>query len=305
MRAYLQVLSSAAGFARERCRKFWGGTPRSSRLPSWNGLFRKDRLVYLKHEKQELETFDLYLYGTLNNPRLLGQIVFEYGTLLNAFDRWENAKILDVGTGRSTLPDWMSFKGADAVEFEHPDQVEAKISGKFAMLNRCAAKKGRRKPTRIFGDMRKLPFSDSTFDLVTCFSVLEHLDTDMPSRRYVPYDEQRRRVAKALEEMVRVTKHGGAIYITSECCDFEKARTDAWRQSYYFKDGPAISSAWPVGDVRRLFYDDLKRMHCDTVGPNEFDPAELDRGENFWTFRGPYFSAFSVLVKKDDAGSGK
>ena len=40
----------------------------------------------------------------MNSPRLEGQIVFEYGTLLRALERWSGLRVLDVGTGRSTFP---------------------------------------------------------------------------------------------------------------------------------------------------------------------------------------------------------
>jgi len=42
-----------------------------------------------------------------------------------------------------------------------------------------------------------LPFADGAFDLVHCFSVIEHVDS----------------VAATIREMVRVTRRGGAIYV--------------------------------------------------------------------------------------------
>ena len=107
--------------------------------------------------------------------------------------------------------------------------------------------------------MRDLPFADNSFDLVTSLSVVEHLDTDLPARTFVPYDEQQRRLARVLDEMIRVTKPGGHLYVTSECCDFSRATTDRWKPAYYYDDGPALSGAWPVEDVPRLFYDYVVR----------------------------------------------
>src|SRR5262249_58987907 len=81
----------------------------------------------------------------------------------------------------------------------------------------------------VAGTRRDLPFASQTFDVVTCLSVIEHLDTELPGRVYVPYGEQRRRAARVLDEMVRVARPGGLLYLTSDCCDYSRASTDAWR----------------------------------------------------------------------------
>ncbi len=53
--------------------------------------------------------------------------------------------------------------------------------------------------------MRCLPFADASFELVTSLSVVEHLDTNLPDRVFVPYPEQQRRLSEVIEEMIRVT----------------------------------------------------------------------------------------------------
>ena len=122
-------------------------------------------------------------------------------------------------------------------------------------------------------------------------------DTDLPSRAYVPYEEQRRRLAIVLDEMVRVTKPGGLVYLTSECCDYEAATFDAWRSAYYYIEGPPLSAAWPVGEVPRLFYDYLGARNCPPFGIVAFDPASIAEAR-YQSFRGPFFSGFSVLAMK-------
>jgi SAM-dependent methyltransferase len=151
--------------------------------------------------------------------------------------------------------------------------------------------------TEVAGSMRDLPFADASFDLVTSLSVVEHLDTDLPARTFVPYDEQQRRLARVLDEMVRVTRPGGLVYLTSECCDFERATVDRWKQAYYYDEGPALSGAWPVQDVPRLFYEYLAARGCALTGGMQFDPAAIARPDH-WSWRGPYFSGFSVLARK-------
>src|SRR3954447_27055110 len=79
---------------------------------SANSLFTAAIPASLSRERSTLERFDVYLHEVMNSPRLQGQIVFEYGTLLRAVERWRGLRVLDVGTGRSTLPGWMSREGA-------------------------------------------------------------------------------------------------------------------------------------------------------------------------------------------------
>jgi hypothetical protein len=133
---------------------------------------------------------------------------------------------------------------------------------------------------------------------VTCLSVVEHLDTDVATRRFVPPEEQERRLDQTLRELVRVTRPGGHTYITTECCDYRRALTDAWRSAYYFEgDGPPISSAWPTDRLRALFPERLAQLGCVLEGPADFD-AERIKDPGTWTHRGEFFSAISLLARK-------
>src|SRR4029453_19032570 len=125
----------------------------------------------------------------------------------------------------------------------------------------------------------------------------EHLDTNLPERTFVPYQEQQRRLALVLDEMIRGARPGGHIYVTSVCCDYERATTDNWRGAYYYDDGPALSAAWPVQDVARLFYEYVVDRGCPLVGGREFAPDAIADRQG-WTSRGPYFSGFSLLARK-------
>jgi SAM-dependent methyltransferase len=260
-------------------------------------MFDATRLDAFRAEQQMLAGFDIYLFEVMHAARLRGQIVFEYGTLVRAVDRWKGLRVLDIGTGRSTLPRWMSAQGADVTTFDLAAPVE-RVSGGFQERMDSLVARRHRTVRSVAGTMRQLPFADGSFDLVTSLSVLEHLDTDLPGCAYVEYGEQRRRLEEALDEMVRVTAPGGHVYITSDCCDFSRATTDAWRNAYYYVEGPALSAAWPVDDVPALFYERLGGRGCALVGGCQFDPHAIAEPSH-WTFRGPFFSGFSVLARRN------
>jgi SAM-dependent methyltransferase len=289
----MRVVSRALGVISSRARP----APIRSHTPEpFNTMFDSSRLHAFSAEKQRLARFDTYLFEVMHAARLKGQIVFEYSTLVQAVGRWKGLRVLDIGTGRSTLPKWMSAQGADVTSFDLAAPVERPSRGFQERVDSFVASRHGIVRT-VAGTMRQLPFADNAFDLVTSLSVLEHLDTDLPGRAYVEYGEQRRRLAQTLDEMVRVTSPGGHVYITSDCCDFAHATSDAWRDAYYYVQGPALSGAWPVHDVPQIFYEYLGARGCALVGGCQFDPRAIAEPSH-WTFRGPFFSGFSVLARR-------
>jgi SAM-dependent methyltransferase len=267
------------------------------RAERWNGFFDRRLLSRLEAARRELGRFDASMFGVLNDKRLDGQLVFEYGTLVDWVQSWRGLRVLDVGTGRSTLPRWMTQQGARVVALDFPTPVERNAGGWLRRVDRWLAGPAVETPF-VGASMLALPFRNDTFDLVTCLSVVEHLDTDVATRRFVPPEEQERRLDQTLRELVRVTRPGGHTYITTECCDYRRALTDAWRSAYYFEgDGPPISSAWPTDRLRALFPERLAQLGCVLEGPADFD-AERIKDPGTWTHRGEFFSAISLLARK-------
>lgn len=99
----------------------------------------------------------------------------------------KSSKILDAGCGEGVLVEELIKEGYNAVGID---------------INYCSR-------FVIMGDIKNLPFSNESFDLVLCLDVLEHIN----------FNEQE----KAIKEIYRVIKHGGEVifslpnlaYITS------------------------------------------------------------------------------------------
>src|SRR5687768_4293330 len=94
------------------------------RAAAWNTVFRRSRLPQLSAAVDTLRGFDVSLNVVLTAPRLAGQIEFEYGTLVDWIPSWAGLRVLDIGTGRSTLPRWMASQGARVTTLEYPNPVE-------------------------------------------------------------------------------------------------------------------------------------------------------------------------------------
>lgn len=69
----------------------------------------------------------------------------------------------------------------------------------------------------IYGDIRKLPFKDNTFDVITCISTIEHIGLDNTIYTGTDYAQEKIEGGynEALEELLRVLiKEGGKLFIT-------------------------------------------------------------------------------------------
>ena len=62
----------------------------------------------------------------------------------------------------------------------------------------------------VVSDIRFLPFRDETFDLVSCLEVLEHVGEETNKNKNYDY---RRDVKRAVNELIRVTKKNGHIFV--------------------------------------------------------------------------------------------
>src|SRR5215831_13939640 len=133
----VRVMERAFGVLRARARR--APAPSARQVP-FNAMFHDALVEALAPEQHALEQFDLYLYDVMTSPRMRGQIVFEYGTLLRAVTSWPGLHVLDIDTGRSTCPQWMSSCGARVTTFDLAAPVEQIAGGFQARVDRLVAR---------------------------------------------------------------------------------------------------------------------------------------------------------------------
>ena len=97
--------------------------------------------------------------------------MFEYGTLVHAIPNWRHLRVLDVGTGRSTFPEWMTFQGARVTPLDLATPAEDRRGGFQERINDLVARRASHL-TGVAASMLCLPFPDGSFDTVTSLSVV-------------------------------------------------------------------------------------------------------------------------------------
>jgi ubiquinone/menaquinone biosynthesis C-methylase UbiE len=119
----------------------------------------------------------------------------------------DNPKILNLGCGTGIQTEIFSMFG-EVVSLDYSEDA----------LKFC----GIRKLDRLVrADAGKLPFSDASFDVVLCFDILEHIESD----------------AEAVSEIYRVLKNGGAAIISVPAFRFLWSSFDEvnWHKRRYRK----------------------------------------------------------------------
>jgi len=104
-----------------------------------------------------------------------------------------------------------------------------------------------------FADMRELPFRAEWFDEVACISTLEHIGKDNTIYSANPQwrESNRHDYIKAAEELYRVTKPGGRIYIT---VPYGKWTDFGYYQQFDADELEALVGAFPGAEITRHFF---------------------------------------------------
>jgi SAM-dependent methyltransferase len=101
---------------------------------------------------------------------------------------------------------------------------------------RLAAKTGADNVEWHLGDVYALPFADRAFDIVSCRFAFHHLQEP----------------ARALAEMVRVTRPGGRVVLCDAVCSDDPAKAAAFNAMEKFRDASTVEFR-PLAALRALF----------------------------------------------------
>ena len=252
-----------------------------------NTFIDKRELDYLSSQTQGLKAFDSNLNTRLSEAEIEGLKVWEYGKLLTSIDDFRGMRILDAGPGESTFCLYLKSLGADVVTIDYPQPFAPDKEG---FRNKCF----RSDVAVHFGTMTHMPYRDDSFDLVTCTSTIEHLDTDQKWKP-IPHDDFIDATLQTLSEMCRIIKPGGYLYITSDAYDPKRQKTDNWSLAFMFN---GIGAAYSVYDIEKIFVDTIEKGGLTFLNGHDYNPNLVVRDPQRCNYRGRYFTTFAILAQK-------
>ncbi|HYI81638.1 MAG TPA: methyltransferase domain-containing protein, partial [Acetobacteraceae bacterium] len=159
---------------------------------------------------------------------------------------------------------------------------------------------------RVDGSMLDMPFSDFSFDLVTCISAIEHLDgnpamheRDPEAYPMLSYEQYVQRTGEAVRELARVVRPGGHLYLTTDVFLPDLQHTDAWAKG---RPGP-IRSAYRFETLEDTFLPAVAGAGLELVGTPDFRRALLEGSADRSSYRGRYFTTFALVARRPPAAA--
>jgi len=146
---------------------------------------------------------------------------FEYTTVLNELKIHGGEEILDIGGYWSCFPLFMAKKGArvTVLDIDKRAQLQKKYARRVGLQHLLNDKSFK----VIMQDARRMEFPDSSFDFVTCVSVIEHIPRDGD--------------IETMKEIERVLRPGGRVFISVPYKQkYVEGRWGRWFQRYYDYD---------------------------------------------------------------------
>ncbi|MFC1558573.1 class I SAM-dependent methyltransferase [candidate division KSB1 bacterium] len=245
----------------------------------YNKLFNSQELPIMKHIIKEIRNYDFYLKSYLVAHN--GIKAWEYGMLLTSCDSLKDLEILDIGPGPGTFHLLMQEKrGAKVTCLELNTPV---CHSTFDELKRRSEPLGVKIQD---GTMTDMTFADETFDFITCISTIEHLHINPDTKDYIPYTEFSEKTHKGLNEMCRVLKKGGRLFLT----------TDAYIPELSEREIPEI---YNFSDIQDVFIKILTGGGMEFIGKHDYDSEKLKNSPHYSNYRGRYCTTFSCyMIKK-------
>ena len=254
---------------------------------SVNTFIDKREIDSMAARTQAVKEFDSYLNARLSEAEIEGLKIWEYGKLLASISDFRGLRVLDAGPGDSTFCLYLKSLGADVVTIDYPQPFAPDKEG---FREKCFCSN----VAVHFGSMTNMPYKDNTFDLLTCTSTIEHLDTNQKWKP-IPHDEFIEATFRTLAEMCRIIRPGGYLYITSDAYDPERQKTDNWNLSFMYN---GVGAAYNIYEIGKIFVDTIEKAGLTFVNGHNYNPKLVVRDSQRCNYRGRYFTTFAVLAQK-------
>lgn len=249
---------------------FWV-KPGSKRKIKANKMYDLDDFPILRKTSYRLGKVDPVWFPRLFEPTTLGIRTWEYGLLLDG-TTFRKKTVLDVGSGNSRLPLYLSKLGALVTMLDMENPLEPTVIKRDKNLK------------FVLGDMTKLRFSDNKFDRVICISAIEHVDMKLGG--FYSEDDYIKRALQSIKEMIRVTKVGGMFYLTTDFY-LPEQKTDNWVGSV---DQIRGAFPWRVVD---LFVKEIEKSGVKLAGDLDIDEKTLRSSKKRANYRGRLFTTIA------------
>jgi SAM-dependent methyltransferase len=265
-----------------------------------NTLFSRREVQRLMGHVQRLASSDPRLLARLSDPRIEGIRGWEYGVLLGALLPLEGRgewSALDVGSGNSTFPHYLVASGnvATLTTLDLPEAYESRDEDVVRRDQQLGIR-------RAHGSMLEIPFDDASFDLVTSISAVEHLDGDRGLHARDPvqyprksYEEYAGDTRQALDEMMRVVRPGGYLFLTTDAYVPYLQQSDTWSSPR--GDAP-IWSAYRFESIERVFLAAVHENGFELVGRPDHAVERLLEDPDRSSYRGRYFTTFCLFARR-------
>ena len=262
-------------------------------VPVECGFYDRRTLGTLAPFTRDMERFHPKLRNMLKEH--FGVRKWEYGMMIRGLPDLAGKDILDIGSGPSFLPVYLSRRIRSRVtvlDLPQPFTIES------SEMTRRMEDAG---VTLTIGDMRDMPFPDESFDVVTSISVIEHLSHSADHESFPARDSFFRDTKRTLLEMHRVLRPGGWIYLTTDAYIPGRVDRDLWAGKLL--DGDPYG-AYPIGMIGEIFLQPLREAGALFPYPANYGAERLLESQRWSSYRNRFMTVLNLFAQKAAGSAG-
>ena len=238
-------------------------------LPRYSGIFRRSDVDLMRPTLERMRAFDPHLLWA---TEFLGkgqefEKAWELGLIGTYAHDLSGKDTLDIGSGNSTFPVFLKARcGAKAVSFDLPIPNALPLWWSQRRYRKFDVR-------RDLGDMLALPYETGSWDLVTCISVIEHLNWKLEGNawRTVTGKVFLERTRTALREMCRVCRPGGVVFVTSDVL------VNAVEEQ---PEDPRVTTGYSLDEIEEDWRPIIEQCGMEVLKPEPFNEETLEESRS-------------------------